>query len=205
MYIYDALIIYLAAGSPFAVLKAFQTGRRSGRAASILLAAAELIVWLPKLAILITQKAISDVKKLSPDSIKVLDAEITREVDRFYSFYIGRPNKFSRLARLLEDYVALGFALAPESGSMHGDLFSAAGRDDIDLAARCLDRRNRSKIAFHFGRTSYALSEEIAKEIESGNLKTDAIYPIRSIANAFADSNLANLSTARCVESKHAA
>lgn len=205
MYVYEALIIYLAAGSPFAVLKAFQTGRRFGRAACILLAAAELVVWLPKIAILTTQKAISDFKKLSPDSIKTLDAEIAREVDRFYSFYIERPNKFSRLARLLEDYVALGSALALESSSMPGDLFSAAGRDDIDVAAKCLDRRNRSKVAFHFGRTSYALSEEIAKEIESGNLKTEAIYPIRSIAKAFADKNLANLSTARRVESKRAA
>ncbi|MER3431626.1 MAG: hypothetical protein C4325_12475 [Blastocatellia bacterium] len=193
MYLHEALIIYIAAGSPFAVLRAFRPGSGLSRTARLFLAAAELFIWLPRIIVLAALKAHSYFKNLGNKPDESLDAEICRQVERFYTFYANRPSRFSRSARLFEDYVSVGLSLTEESTLPYTDFFSAAGRDDAKIAAKCLGRRNRWKMERHFRRISSELSDQLLRLLESGDLNEGAVEPIREIAELFGDAKLASL------------
>lgn len=195
MYPHEALIIYLAAGSPFAVLRYFESRLHQNRATSFVLAAAELILWLPKLAFFGVRRLTKGVNVKVSDNFNHLDAKIRQEVDLFFSSLQSRPGRYSQLAELLEAYVSLGLTLLPDSPetTLQTDFFSAAGRSDCQLAAICLARKNRAKILFHFRRTSQSLLKELTQGPSSKILTPEAIDSLLTIANAFEDPNFESL------------
>lgn len=192
----DALIIYLAAGSPFAVLRFFEVRTRRDTFASLLLSAFTLIFWLPELFYSGLGRLIGKVHQRVSADYASLDAGIAREVESFFSSFNPPPGRFSRIAILLEAYTSLGQSLThPEDSVTYpADFFAAAGREDTDVAAICMARRNRSKIERHFRQTSESLRLELTEGVRSGKITPTALAAVDRIARLFGDEELFSIS-----------
>ncbi len=155
----DLIIVYLSCGAPFGVhfyLKKRATGIRKNLWLKTLLA---FVFWLPLVFLLIRKIknakwfAVSNLnKKFSgePRFAARLSA-IQKKLEKFLLESDARISLFE-FRQTLERYANLTILLNNEAETPTGrekEIFRAAKITDVEIAAVCLHRRNRKRLAFH--------------------------------------------------------
>ncbi|HKP69713.1 MAG TPA: hypothetical protein VJV05_10555 [Pyrinomonadaceae bacterium] len=156
MPISEILIVYFAFGAPLAVYRFLET-RKVSRQRRILESLATFVFWIPfavKLSYRHLTNASSDTEFVSPRA-KKYDSVTNKREEALESAMIASGCRLSRhdLREIIERYVGLSNAAATSSDSaVPGDkivnFLGVAGRPN-DLGARCLARRERTRLERH--------------------------------------------------------
>ncbi|MBA2379644.1 MAG: hypothetical protein H0V76_08735 [Blastocatellia bacterium] len=160
MTLVDAVIIYFAFGSPFAVLYFYERSTPSSLREYALFAV-NFLVWQPHafrtLRKFFTTKMPFEAGT-SPDS---LDEGRLRELMERIDHALKRSPGGSDVFTSLENYVELRNALTFEAetpGEREVELFRIADHPDLKIASVSLNRRNRSKLRAHLERSQSNLA-----------------------------------------------
>ncbi len=156
MQFFDALIIYLACGSPMAVYHYFNraAGSRLSRFATALLVA---LVWPYFLARHLLTRNTSAKRFGDPKISFIQDKDTHAEIERLrrrmeLAIFEGKPSSELTDFRVVFDrYCGLSLALSQDwpAGDAIPELFRVSGHENAQIAAACLNRRNRSKLLRH--------------------------------------------------------
>lgn len=153
MEVKELLIIYLAAGAPFAVYFFFRHRRDSHRLGFWLKIIFRFFVWFPYALLaahrFFTQKTAGAFSRRSRknDELANIKNEILRE------FIIqNRYRDFFETREVIERYIALTDTknnFADGTARRETELFRISLRQNTELAARCLHRKNRGRVWQH--------------------------------------------------------
>lgn len=153
MEVKDLLIIYLAAGAPFAVYYFFRYRRSSHGFVFWLKLLFRFFVWFPYALLAAHRFLTPKVKKgLSTRNAGVEDPSVLK--DEILAEVANRRGSrdFFEAREVLERYIALTNAknnFAEDTISRENELFKIALRGNVNLAARCLHRKNREQVSRH--------------------------------------------------------
>ncbi len=173
---FDGLIIYFAFAAPFAVYHFIQ--RRKVSTQYIWLETSfNFLFWLP-LAALIGIKAL--VKALHGTvfaNVSKSDAEIEQKVQQIYQSIkgelrtSGRPLSIHEFREVFDRYAGLTIVAKNEAADTNSelhDLFAINEHSNPDLAATCLNRRNRNRIRRHQAKARMDLLAFVAEHAGTG-------------------------------------
>lgn len=154
MEIKELLIIYLAAGAPFAVYYFFRHRRDSNRLRFSLNLLLRFFVWFPYALLATHQFLTQKLKKIFTRGLRSSTNKVLTQKDdllrEFISCYQSR--EFFEAKEIVERYVALTEAknnFAAETARRENELFRIALQQNTKLAARCLHRKNREQVWRH--------------------------------------------------------
>lgn len=199
MFVYEAIIIYLAAGAPLAVMNLLKT-RKVPKAAFWLNFLYVLVLWLP----LVMFAGLKRLPGFRTDSAFVdyarLDADIGRRVREIAGLFNERPfvpferTKKEDVLEPLERYAALSLAIGREnvvSSSDKPELFRISDHKDEEIAARCLERRNMRRLAQHRDRAMNDLFKALSR-LNHGPNMDKITCKIHEIADLLGDEAFGN-------------
>lgn len=139
----EFLIIYLACGSPFGVYQITQAEKPIS-ASNILALLAVFLTW-PILAVrFLVERFVSGEE---PDTSASL-IERARAAIEDAAFPAGTTDSLFEFRDVFYRYTGLARAVSADVAAPR-DLFDVSGHSNADIAAKCLARRNREKLAFH--------------------------------------------------------
>lgn len=157
MKFYEALIIYLALGAPFAVYQYFQTRKLNPLHQSVQIALS-LLFWFPLAVFRAIRRAFQGRDRLAfassgnSDSrgetrIRAIEDEIKREL-----LSTGSKNTAREFCEIFERYTGLSEALV--AADLHPtrrerEIFIFTNHANADLAAICINRRNHRRLELH--------------------------------------------------------
>jgi hypothetical protein len=155
MSLYEALIIYLAAGAPFAVLFFLRNRLKSGFQTYIV-TFGTWIFWLPGLVIVVFSRRWTTSNTDFFDQFDSLDAEIKERVCEILNLARSDEN-FAAFRISLEQFTELSTAMMFSGSSMNNlenNLLEIAGHGNEKVGSACLRRKKRAKLAIHKARAS---------------------------------------------------
>ena len=166
MNVIDLIIIYLACGSPFGVYQI--TNRKNDRqAVNWLNVFSSFLLW-PVFAIALLAKHVFR----SGDSTAAIRhnhlEDIRSEIERI-AFSDGTISALFEFREIFYRFTGLVEAAnAPTSGRSLNEVFDSGPHNNNSLAARCLARRNRERLAFHQTRARNEFVDVISRMVDSG-------------------------------------
>lgn len=155
MTIFELLILYIAAGSPFAVHAGLQN-RQAHFFLMFIRAVPALLTW-PITAYKILMKqffhGLSDAEsEPGSDSDSITETRVQKIVERMKLEFreTERSVSFYDFREAIERYVALTAEIrAKQNPGRHKELFEISGHGDPDLAAVCFEQHNRHRLLTH--------------------------------------------------------
>lgn len=139
----DLTVVYFAFGAPVGVYQIARTRRRSARSAAV--AFLHFALW-PLAAAASLSRAVVPERRTRERLLEEKADVIRREIENVVSdsqWLLEFRDAFAR-------YTGLAIALIGTRGERAAnELFAVAGQKNEELAARCLDRRNRRRLEFH--------------------------------------------------------
>jgi hypothetical protein len=167
----DILIIYLAAGSPFAVYRYME--RPHGGGLAVLYAFHAWLLWpVGAFRTLVAAIQEKDKRRIGPaDQISSQkDEHLMTCIKRIFREHqdLDREHR-----ELFERYVGLSLALSADGGDGELEIFRVVGRRDGAVGAACLGRRNAARLRRHHKEASaqlVAAAETLANEAISARL-----------------------------------
>lgn len=140
----DLTVIYFAFGAPVGVYE-ITRGRRSVR--TVAAATLHLLLW-PFFAALSLQRSLVEVRKVAPSLDQQVDA-LRREIEQ-ERLDEAADTVVAEFRDIFARYVGLTMAFHDSNErSVSADFLAISGRMRSDLAAVCLERRNRRRLEFH--------------------------------------------------------
>lgn len=151
----DFIIIYLTGGAPFAVHFFLRRRAANDRKKLWLKTALAFVFWLPLAFLTFRQfkkskwRAVSNLNNNFPDEItlsatqKNLEAFL-RATDSPISLF-----EFRQTIERYADLTILSNDATEKPTTRETEVFRRANRKDVEIAAVCLHRRNRKRLAFH--------------------------------------------------------
>jgi len=192
MNIYEAIIIYLAAGAPLAVLY-FLRNRRKNSPQRFIGTFGSWIFWFPGLLF----KFFSQLPDLDNKygQFNNLDAEIGKRVREILNS--SRSYRaFPAFRTSLERYSELGLAYISSDSPISGiedELFEIAGHGNGNIGSVCLRRKNRSKLAIHQANAGMDLFHHFEMMISCG-IETESVsHKLQDLFGLLCDEKTANL------------
>ena len=157
MTLFDAIIIYLALGAPFAVYNLLQNRKRPA-AQKWISATVAFIFWIP-LAVRVLHRELKvhgyASELAARDEIDAQRDEKIRAIgDRLKDLLMANGSTISvfNYRDVFDRYVGLTLATRRENTNSHSndtELFEIAGCLNTELAAKCLNRRNAIRLERH--------------------------------------------------------
>lgn len=159
----DLVIIYLACGSPLGVYQI--TAERAPRSTVDWARVAAVFIFWPVFAVLLLTSRIFAPPGLDHDRLD----HIRREIEKiaFASFTMTRLFEFRETFNRYSGLAEIGNAKPGKPAA--NELFEAVGHNNKALAARCIARRNRTKLMFHKTRAR----DEFANLISAPTVETE--------------------------------
>jgi hypothetical protein len=157
--IFDALIIYLACGAPFGVYYFLQQPEKRHITHLWVKTVSNFLFWpVSAFRIIRRSQIFRDASESHFDAVNELDAALEERVSEiqkdFEKIFFDENPKASiyEFREIFDRYVGLSLALKAEvkpHASAEPEIFRIAGHKNIELAAICLNRRNRSRLLIH--------------------------------------------------------
>ncbi len=152
----DVIIIYLTCGSPFGA-HYFLNNRKSvpptHLASKAILA---VLVWPVYAAALLStvNRPAENTEDYSPETAEPdsgIEADVREMRDRMEQNLSCRPSALLlyEFREVFDRYTGLTMALSKPDRETSGELARISGHDNPQLAAACLNRRNRKRLSFH--------------------------------------------------------
>ncbi len=190
MTLIDAIIIYLAFGSPFVVLYVFET-RTPFNAKRIAMVVLTTLFWQPHALKTLRTLIRTDQHFANRSDVDSYDDHRTGEIleilkAKFKSYEDGRL-LFDSLERYIELHTAAEFdAAAP--GEQETEFYTIAGHDDPAIASACLKRRSRDRLLRH----AALARREVFRCVRTYDRPLPA-SELRELANLIQDASLIQL------------
>ncbi len=155
----DLLIIYFSIGAPFGVYSYFQNRSELYQNDSLLKAVFPFLFWFPTAFELLKNKTFSR-NTVSASGYKERFTASAEET-KLYSVQKQLEKKFQKSSckisiyefrEILERYAGLTIACKNQNsaaGDTGSEFFKIAQNKNVELAAKCFDRRNRARLFFH--------------------------------------------------------
>lgn len=194
MNIFDAIIIYLACGAPFGVYHFLHHREKVDMGPLTLKALLEWVIWPASAVKMIGgSRLFSGRSKTNFDPLSELDAgqdekvcEIQKSLEQVF-FQGSGPAAISIYAfrEVFDRYAGLSLALragdnAPSA--TQAEIFRAADHGNVELAAICLNRRNRSLLVTHHTRARENFIDTLDRLAGSPSERTDTWILVNELA-----------------------
>lgn len=156
MKISELIIIYLACGAPLGVYFFLQHRRKKEFRTIVLKSFLTVIVWIPYAVRLLHSHLTKKLINKDFEEFAAADARRRQELEKIqndiWQFAFKEKVQISifEFREIFERYSGLTLAAQEnEAGMYETEIFSVANHPNKNLAAKCLQRRNRSRLEFH--------------------------------------------------------
>ena len=174
---FDGLIIYFAFAAPFAVYHFIQS-RKVPTQHIWLETIFNFIFWLPLAALIGIKALIKAVHGTVFANVSKSDAEIEQKVQQIYQSIkgelrtSGRPQSIHEFREVFDRYAGLTIVAKNEAADTNkelNELFAINDHSNLDLAATCLNRRNRNRIRRHQAKARIDFLAFVAEHAGTGS------------------------------------
>jgi hypothetical protein len=152
----EFIIIYLACGAPFGVHYFLQNRRETDFSTIVLKSFLTVFVWIPYALRLLHSRITKELINKDFEKNIAADADRQNKLDEIQkNIWQLAAEKNSAVSifefrEIFERYVGLTLAMKENAAETPGvEIFTVANHPDKNLGAKCLSRRNRSRLDFH--------------------------------------------------------